>query len=40
MEAMGNRKNKLTRDEDRDVSEKIALGMQVGTSLLLLFCVD
>jgi len=30
MEAMGNRKSKLTRDDDRDVSEKIALGMQAA----------
>lgn len=28
MEAMGNRKSKLTRDDERDVSERIALGMR------------
>jgi SNW domain-containing protein 1 len=31
MEAMGNRKSKLTRDEDRDVSERVALGMQAAS---------
>eukprot|EP01108_Squamamoeba_japonica_P009578 TRINITY_DN9033_c0_g1_i1.p2 TRINITY_DN9033_c0_g1~~TRINITY_DN9033_c0_g1_i1.p2 ORF type:complete len:489 (+),score=220.59 TRINITY_DN9033_c0_g1_i1:44-1468(+) len=30
MEAMGNRRGQLTRDADRDVSERIALGLQVG----------
>jgi SNW domain-containing protein 1 len=30
MEAMGNRRGKLTRDAERDVSERIALGMQVA----------
>jgi SNW domain-containing protein 1 len=30
MEAMGNRRGKLTRDSERDVSERIALGMQVA----------
>ena len=31
MEAMGNRKSKLTRDDERDVSERIALGMQASS---------
>jgi len=32
MESMGNRKNKLTRDEDRDISERVALGMQAAAT--------
>ena len=32
MEMMGNRRGKLTRDAERDVSERIALGMQVASA--------